>query len=100
MCIKQNNFKSKRVQHDSDQQWITIDFNVIVKNAMYRKKNYIWNLSACGCKNGKYLASIIDHSAITCDDAIESYNKEKNFNKNKGICNTQNKTSTFHFCFN
>ena len=39
-CVsnKTNYFKSKRVQHDSDQQWITIDFNVIVKNAMYIKK--------------------------------------------------------------
>ena len=64
---------------------------------MYRKKNYIWNLSACGCKNGKYLASIIDHSAITCDDAIESYNKEKILIKIKE--SVTHKTKLQHFTF-
>ena len=58
-------------------------FQCDCKKCHVYKKNYIWNLSTCGCKNGKYLASIIDHPAITCDDVIESYNKEKNFNENK-----------------
>ena len=29
------------------------------------------------CENGKYLASIMDDSVITCDEIIESYDKEK-----------------------
>ena len=33
--------------------------------------NYIWNPATCSCKNGKYLASIIDDSVITCDQMIE-----------------------------
>ena len=31
------------------------------------EKDYIWNHATCSCKNGKYLASIIDDSVITCD---------------------------------
>ena len=36
------------------------------------KKPYIWNPATCSCENGKYLASIMDDSAITCDEIIES----------------------------
>ena len=32
------------------------------------KKGYIWNPAICSCENGKYLASIIDHSVNTCDE--------------------------------
>ena len=31
------------------------------------EKHYIWNPSVCNFKNGKYLASVMDNSAITCD---------------------------------
>ena len=34
-------------------------------------KGYIWNTATCRCKNGKYLASIIDDSVITCDEIRE-----------------------------
>ena len=44
-------------------------------------KNYVWNLSTCNCENGKYLASIMDDSAIICDEIIDV--KETNFNKKK-----------------
>ena len=62
---------------------------------MYVKKHYIWNPSACSCENGKYLASVIDNSAIMCDKVIESFDKETktiptNSNKKKVICKTQN----------
>ena len=40
------------------------------KHDMY-EKDYIWNPSTCSCKNGKYLASIIDDSVITCDEIID-----------------------------
>ena len=32
--------------------------------------DYIWNLATCSCENGKYLASIMDDSAIMCDKVI------------------------------
>ena len=49
---------------------IMITVNVSAKNLKYVKKIYIWNPSAYSCKNGKYLASIIDDSVITCDEVI------------------------------
>ena len=33
-------------------------------------KYYIWNPAICSCKTGKYLASIIDNSIITCGEII------------------------------
>ena len=40
------------------------------------EKYYIWNPGICRCKNRKYLESIMDDSAITCDEIIESYDEE------------------------
>ena len=41
------------------------------ENSRKYKKDYIWNTAICSCENGKYLASIIDDSVITCDAIIE-----------------------------
>ena len=68
---------------------IQINVDVSVKGFMYVKK-YIWNPSLCKCKNWKYLASIMDNSAIMCDAIIESNNEEINFNEKKATCKTQN----------
>ena len=64
--------------------------DVIAKNVMCHvcEKKYIWNPSTCNFENGKYLASIMDDSAITCDQIIESYDDETktistNFNVKK-----------------
>ena len=47
---------------------------------MWKKKN--WNPATCSCKNGKYLASIMNDSAIACDEVTESYDEQtKTFNK-------------------
>ena len=52
----------------------------------------VWNPATCICKNGKYLANIIDVSVITCDEIInaeaKSYDEETktvttNFNEKK-----------------
>ena len=45
--------------------------------------------ATCNCENEKYLASVIDDSAIICDVVIESYNEETNLNKKKAIIKTQ-----------
>ena len=59
----------------------------VQKNIIYVKKGHIWNPATCSCKNGKYLASIIDDSVITCDEVInaeaKSYDEETNFNEKK-----------------
>ena len=49
---------------------LMINVDVSVKNVMYVKK--IWNPAKCSCKNGKYLASIMGDSAITCDEIIDA----------------------------
>ena len=57
-------------------------------------KDYVWNPSTCSCGNGKYLASIMDDSAIMCDHVIEAYDEETktiptNFNEKKATCKIQ-----------
>ena len=57
------------------------------------EKDYVWYPSKCGYENAKYLASIMDDSATTCDEVIESYNEETktiptNFNEKKATCRT------------
>ena len=36
------------------------------------------------------MEKILQYSAIICDEVIESYEKETNFNEKKGICKIQN----------
>ena len=62
-----------------------------VKNVMYVQKIK----STCSAENGKYLASIMNDSAIICDEVIESYNEEIktvpiNLNEKKASFKTQN----------
>ena len=67
------------------------------------EKDYIWNSATFSCENWKYLASIMDDSAITCDEIIESHDEDTeaklydetktipaNFNGKKATCKTQN----------
>ena len=66
---------------------IMINFDVSVKNVVYVKKDNVWNPATCNCENGKYLASIMYDSAIMCDEIIELYEEETNFNH----CNVMKK---------
>ena len=71
-----------------------ITVNVSVKKHHVYEKDYIWNPCTCSCKNGICLASIMDDSAITCDEVIESYNDKTKtiptiFNEKKAICKMQ-----------
>ena len=77
---------------------ITINVDASAKFITYVKKDYIQNSATCSCKNGKYLASITDYSAIMCDETIDaeakSQNEEiktvtKNFNEKNTICKTK-----------
>ena len=36
-------------------------------------KNNVWNPATCNCENGKYLASIMNDSAIMRDKVIKSW---------------------------
>ena len=67
---------------------ITINVDVTSKIIVCVSAKDVWNPSSCNFKNGKYLASIIDDSMITCDKVIESYDEEiktvpTNFNTKK-----------------
>ena len=69
---------------------------------MYVKRNCIWNPATCSLKKWKYLTTIVDNSAITCDKVRESYDKETktipaNMNKKKAIYKTQNFYILFAF---
>ena len=80
---------------NSDQWWNNNKCWCVCKNTMDVKKNYIWNPATCSCENGTYFASVMDDSAITCDEVKESYDEETetiptNLNEKKAICKTQN----------
>ena len=73
---------------------ITINVDASVKNIIYMKKNMFGIQVHIFVKNGKYLASIIDDSVITCDEVIESCDEEtktipKNLNEKNVTCKTQ-----------
>ena len=50
---------------------IMINVDVSVKKRHVCKKNYVWNLATCNWENGKYLANVMDDSAIICDRVID-----------------------------
>ena len=54
-----------------------------VKKRHVCEKDYIWNPATRSCENGKYLASIMDDSVITCDEIIEETTFPTNFNEKK-----------------
>ena len=45
--------------------------SIWVEKTSLCEKDYIWNPATGSCENGKYLASIIDDSAIMCDEIIK-----------------------------
>ena len=49
---------------------ITINVDKTVKKRLASGKDYIWNPSTCSNENGKYLANVMDASAINCDEMI------------------------------
>ena len=60
------------------------------KNHHVCEKDYVWNPATCNCENGKYLASIMDDSAFTCNKTIKSYNKKQILMKKSNL-----QTATF-----
>ena len=60
---------------NSNQKWNNDKCRCEFKNPKEHhlwEKDYIWNPVTCSCKNGKYLASMIDNSVISCDEIIET----------------------------
>ena len=77
---------------------ITGEVTINVCKKYICEKDYFWNSATCNYENGKYLASIVDDSAIICDGVIGSYAKlslkddyeQINFNEKEAICKTRN----------
>ena len=65
------------------------------KNHHVCEKDYVWNPATFNCENGKYLASIMDDSAFTCNKTIKSYNKKQILMKKS---NLQNATFLYFTC--
>ena len=57
---------------------------------MWKRILFIWNPATCDSENGRYLASIKDDSAITCNEVIESFDEKIDFNEKEAICKTEN----------
>ena len=76
-----------RKKCNSNQWWNNDKCRCECKKHSVGEKGYIWHLSTCNCKNGQYLATSIDNSAIICDEIIDV--KETNFNEKNITCKTQ-----------
>ena len=60
---------------NSDQWWNNDKCWCECKKRNVCEKDSVWNRATCNCENGKYLASIMDNSAIICDKIIEAETK-------------------------
>ena len=58
------------------------------------EKGYAWNPGTCNCENVKDSASIMNDSAIVCDDVIESCDGKINFKKS-----VKHRISIFYLLF-
>ena len=56
---------------NSNQNWNNDQYGCKCNKDHIYEKDYIWNPATCSSKNGKYLASTIDDSVITCDEIIK-----------------------------
>ena len=76
---------------NSNQKWNNDKCCCKCKKHHICEKDYIWNPATRSCKNGKYLASIIDDdSVITCDEIIEQTKTiPTNFNEKSTLQNTK-----------
>ena len=59
-------------EENSDQWWNNDKCWCECKKRNVCEKDSVWNRARCNCENGKYLASIMDNSAIICDKIIEA----------------------------
>ena len=73
---------------NSNQRWNKNKCRCECKKSHVCEKGYLWNTSKCICTNGKYLASIMSDSTITCDGIIESCDKEIDLNEKQTILKT------------
>ena len=71
----------------SNKWWNNYKYRCECKKHHIYEKDCVWNSATCNCENRRYLAGIMDDSAIICNEVIESRDEElktilTNFNKN------------------
>ena len=71
--------KFDKTKYNLNQWWNNNKCGCECKKHPLCEKDYVWNTTVCICENGKYLASIMDDSVITCDEIIDV--EETNFNE-------------------
>ena len=79
-------------------QWCNNNCRCECKKPDVREQDLCLDLATFNCKYGKYLASIMDNSAIICNKVIKSYNEDAEpksydktkLNEKKAICKMQN----------
>ena len=76
--------------YNADQWWNNDKCRYECKKYHLRQKTYVSDLATCNCENEKYLASILDDSAIISHEIIESYEEETNFIEKKATYKMQN----------
>ena len=60
---------------NSNQRWNSHKYHCECKKYRICKRDYVWNPTTCNSENGKYLASIVDDSAIIYDKVMGSYDE-------------------------
>ena len=60
---------------------LSVTYRCEYKKRQICEKDHIWNPATCSCGNGKYLTSIIDDTAIKCDNIIDADPEKKLFQK-------------------
>ena len=77
---------------NSDRRWNNDKWQCECQKHHICEKDYIWNPPTCSCKNGKYLASIIDNLVIIFNEITDAETKtnQTNFNEENITWNTQN----------
>ena len=92
----------KGTKCDSDQWWNNDKCWCECIKRHICEKYYVCNTATCNYENGKYLASVLDDSAIISDKITESYKEETkaiptNFYEKKQSINHKTSISYLHF---
>ena len=72
-CICEYKFDERKC--NSDQCRNNDKFRYECRERHVWEKDYVWNSATYSCENGKYLANVMDDSAMTCDEIIRWRNK-------------------------
>ena len=64
--------KFDEMKCNSNQKWNNDKCSRKCKKHHICENEYVWNPATCSCENRKYLANVMDDSAIMCDEIIDA----------------------------